>query len=207
MKKCIILFTSVLLLSACATVQQPKIVWPGQNFDNYVTANGVPTSQYTLQNGNTAFSFKKTCYYDSANTGETLVIVGKDNIIESVSTPTKCPSYYDSNQYKLDQIYQRQQNEYYEQQQRRRIEESQRKDRIKTLEGAVKGSEMNISVQQTFVELAELDIDFYTSKKDAANVAKAKESLKKAQDELTKYNNLKAQYERELSQLKSMQYK
>jgi len=202
MKKCLILLISIFSLSACATLQRPKVVWPGQNFDNYITANGVPTSQYTLQNGNTAFSFKKSCYYDSAKTGETLVIVGQDNIIVSVSTPTKCPSYYDSTDYKLDQIYRQQQNEYYEQQRQRRIEESQRKDRIKTLEGAIQGAEMNINIQQIFVNSAESDIDFYTLKKDTAGIEKAKENLKKAQENLMKEKNQKAQYERELERLR-----
>ncbi len=213
MKKCIMLFTSVLLLSACASLQRPKVVWPGQNFDNYITSNGVPTSQYTLQNGNTAFSFKKACYYDSSKMGETLVIVGKDNIIESVSTPTKCPSYYDSNDYKIDQIYQQQQDEYYEERQRqfeesqRQYEENKRKNKIAGLDMAIDRVESQIDLKQTRVDAAEFDVKRYTYSQNEAGLAKAKEELKKAQNELTESHNIKAQYERELNQLKSMQYR
>lgn len=198
MKKCLVLLIGIFLLSACATFQQPKVVWTGQNFDNYVTTNGVPTSQYTLQDGNTVFSFKKTCYYDSGKTGETLVIVGPDNLIVSVSTPTKCPSYYDSNDYKLDQIYRQEQEEYYQRQQ----EESQRQDRIKTLEGAIGGVERLIDTEQMKSNLAEMSMNLNTILKDDAGVAKAQEDIRNAQNEISKYNSEKAQYERELERLR-----
>lgn len=198
MKKNIALFISIFLLSACSTLQRPKIVWPGQNFDNYITTNGVPTSQYALQDGNTVFSFKKSCYYDSSKTGETLVIVGKDNIIVSVSTPTKCPSYYDSTDYKLDQIYRQQQNEYY----KRQREEAQRKDRMKTLEGAIGGVEKLIDFEETKIKTAESLSNYYKMKKDDAALAKAQEDIRNAQNEISKYNSQKVQYERELGRLK-----
>lgn len=202
MKRYSVLFLSIFMLSACATFQRPKVVWPGQNFDNYIAANGVPTSQYTLQNGNTAFSFKKACYYDSAKTGETLVIVGQDNIIVSVSTPTKCPSYYDSNDYKIDQIYQQQQNEYYEEQQRR-FKAQQRKDKIEELRNDISGVEMEMDLKKTRVDIAEINVDYYTIKRDAEGLAKAKEELKEAQNTMTELNTRKAEYERELERLKS----
>ena len=201
MKKNIVLFLSIFLLSACATLQQSKVVWPGQNFDNYVTSNGVPTSQYTLQNGNTAFSFKKACYYDSSKIGETLVIVGEDNIIVSVSTPTKCPSYYDSNDYKLDRIYQQQQNEYYEQQKHQQ-EEYERKNEIAGLNMAIDKIESQIDIQRTKVDFAEFDVSRYTYSKNDEGLAKAKEELREAQNTMIELNNQKAQYERELERLK-----
>lgn len=204
MRKSIVLFISIFILSACATVQRPKVIWPGQNFDNYITTNGVPTSQYTLQNGNTVFSFKKTCYYDSSKTGETIVIVGKDNIIESLSTTTKCPSYYDSNQYKIDQIYRQQENEYYKEQQHQ-FEEYKRTNKIAGLNMAIDIIETQINLKQTKVNAAEFDVSRYTYSKNEAALAKAKEELKQAQNELRESQNLKAQYEREIEQLKSMQ--
>ncbi|MBO4706997.1 MAG: hypothetical protein J5594_00325 [Elusimicrobiaceae bacterium] len=198
MKKNIALFISIFLLSACATFQQPKVVWTGQNFDNYVTTNGVPTSQYTLQDGNTVFSFKKSCYYDSSKTGETLVIVGPDNLITRVSTPTKCPSYYDSTDYKLDQIYQQERDEYYQ----RQRDEAQRKDRIKTLEGAIGGVEKLIDFEETKIKASQSLVDLNTILKDDAKVAKAQEDIRNAQNEISKYNSEKAQYERELERLR-----
>ena len=66
---------------------------------------------------------------------------------------------------------------------------------------------MNANIQQSFADIAQLDIDYYTLKNDAAGVEKAKENLQKAQEELSQHNNQKAEYERELSYLKATQYR
>ena len=58
MKKQILLMVSILGLCACATWQQQQVDWRGRNFDDYVQSKGVPTSKYSLQNGNTVYSFK-----------------------------------------------------------------------------------------------------------------------------------------------------
>ena len=145
MKKTIFLLVSMLGLGACASFQQQQVDWRGQNFDRYVLSKGTPTSQYTSQSGATIYSFKKSCEYAPMKTGETLVIVGADNLIQDISTPTKCPTYYETPQYQHQQEMAR--------------KEKKDKEQIKLLEGALKGVNTMISSQQTTVKSTESDLD------------------------------------------------
>ncbi len=91
MKKNIFLLLSITSLTACATFQQQQTFdWRGQNFDNYVLTYGVPTSQYTLQNGNNVYSFKTNCPDTNAQE-ELLITINTDNVIENVSLTAACP--------------------------------------------------------------------------------------------------------------------
>lgn len=101
MKNILSFLSLSLLLTGCATLGGTS--YAGQDFDSYVVSHGIPTSQYTLQDGSIAYSFHETCEYDFSRTGETLVIVGTDNLIQSVSTPTRCPYYYETDEYKYQQ--------------------------------------------------------------------------------------------------------
>ena len=110
MKRYIVLFIGIILLSACATnrkktaVQQvPEFDWRGKNIEEFIKSKGLPTSQYSLSDGNTAYSFKLDCPYDS-KIGEALLIVGEDNLITDISYPIKCTAYQSSMQYQLDII-------------------------------------------------------------------------------------------------------
>lgn len=89
MKKVLLLLPYAFTLCACATLGGVGTV--GSNFDDYILRYGVPTSQYTLQNGDTAYSFIKQCPYAQAQE-EKVVVVGPDNTISSVSYVTHCPS-------------------------------------------------------------------------------------------------------------------
>ena len=91
MKKHIFLLLGVFSLGACASFQQQKVVWTGQNFDNYIVSYGIPSSQYTLQNGNTVFSFKKNCAQTNAQE-EILITVDTENIIQQTSILASCPT-------------------------------------------------------------------------------------------------------------------
>ena len=144
MKKHIFLIVSIFELSACAAFQQQKVDWRGQNFDSYILSKGAPTSQYTSPSGSTIYSFKKTCEYDSRKQGETLVIVGEGNLIQDISAPTKCPNYYETPQYQHQQKMVR--------------KEKTDKERIKLLEGALKGTTMMISSQQITIKSIESDL-------------------------------------------------
>ena len=91
MKKNIFLLLSITSLTACATFQQQQAFdWRGQNFDNYVLTYGVPTSQYTLQNGDNVYSFKTNCPDTNAQE-ELLITINTDNVIENVSLTAACP--------------------------------------------------------------------------------------------------------------------
>ena len=191
MKKQIFLFLSITTLAACASLQ--PIDWRGQNFDNYVSSKGVPSSQYTLQNGNTIYSYKTTCQYDPMKTGETLITVGPNNLIVNISNTTACPSYYDSPEYKIKQEIERK-------------KESNEK-KIKDLETTLKGAETNISLLRTMIQSAQTDIEFAKMKKDDAALSQAEQKLKKRQEELKIEEEYKAKWEAELKQLKQNQYR
>ena len=91
MKKNIFLLLSIPCFTACATFQQQQAFdWRGQNFDNYVLTYGVPTSQYTLQNGDNVYSFKTNCPDTNAQE-ELLITINTDNVIENVSLTAACP--------------------------------------------------------------------------------------------------------------------
>ncbi len=92
MKKTIFLLLSISTLTACATFQpQPAFDWRGQNFDSYILKYGVPTSQYTLQNGNNVYSFKTNCPDTNAQE-ELLIIITPDNVIQEISRTSSCPT-------------------------------------------------------------------------------------------------------------------
>ena len=168
-----------------------------QIFDDYILKHGTPTSQYTLPNGNAVYSFKKTCEYDRTKEEETLVVVGQDNIIQKISTPTECPSYYESPEYKMEQ---------HRQEMERQAKNNKKK--IENLEKSLKGLEMDMSLQQTRIKSAQMDIDTAHLWKDAdARRQKAEQELKKAQEELKKDEKYKAEWEEEIRRLKSMQYR
>ena len=93
MKKNIFLLLCVTTLSACATFQQQAFDWRGQNFDSYVLNYGVPSSQYTLQDGNNVYSFKTNCPDTNAQE-EVLIIINSDNVIEEISRTAACPRVY-----------------------------------------------------------------------------------------------------------------
>lgn len=186
MKKHIFLFLGITTLTACASLK--PIDWKGQNFDNYVSSKGVPSSQYKSQNGNTIYSFKTTCQYDLMKTGETLVTVGPDNLIINISNATTCPSYYDSPEYKF-------------QQEIERNKESNEK-KIKSLEASLKGVEMTISSLETSIKTAQTELDYAKRTQNNTLQTKVEQQLKKNQEELKKNQQNKAAYERELNQLK-----
>lgn len=89
MKTFFLLLPCVLILSACATFGTYEPI--SYNFDDFVIQYGVPTSQYTLQNGDIAYSFVKQCAYTQAQE-EVVVVVGGDNVVNKVSHITRCPS-------------------------------------------------------------------------------------------------------------------
>jgi len=63
----------------------------GKNFDEYVMKKGVPSSQYTLQNGNTIYSIRESCgccYYVGYK--EKNVTVDSQRIIRHISTKDVC---------------------------------------------------------------------------------------------------------------------
>lgn len=93
MKKNIFLLLCVTTLSACATFQQQAFDWRGQNFDSYVLNYGVPSSQYTLQDGNNVYSFKTNCPDTNAQE-EVLIIINSDNVIQEISRTAACPRVY-----------------------------------------------------------------------------------------------------------------
>ena len=197
MKKMILLFVSSCSLMACATLQQQPVNWTGQNFDDYVLTYGVPASQYTSSNGNIIYSFKTACQYDPMKEGETLVVVGENNLIQNVSTSINCPSYIESPEYQREQ---------------HRLEmirqEERNKKRIEDLEKSLQGVETTISSLQITIKSAQSDIDHAYLWKDAdARRKEAEQKLKKAQEELKEKEEYKARWENELRQLKSMQYK
>lgn len=92
MKKNIFLLLSITSLTACATFQQqPAFDWHGQNFDSYVLQYGVPSSRYTLQDGNNVFSFKRNC--PQTNTQEEILFtVNTENTIQEIYLTSTCPT-------------------------------------------------------------------------------------------------------------------
>lgn len=106
MKKCLVLFISVLMLSACASLQSKeklRVYWIGKDIENYIISNGIPISKYALSEDKTVYVFRLDCKYDS-KTGETLVTVGKDNLIVNVFATVNCPSYFNSIEYQIDSL-------------------------------------------------------------------------------------------------------
>ena len=63
--------------------------WNSKTFDDYVSENGVPTSQYTDSSGNTTYAYVKICP-DNQGQEETNVLVDKNNKILSVSQIRTC---------------------------------------------------------------------------------------------------------------------
>lgn len=193
MKKTIFLLVSILGLSACASFQQQKFDWRGKNFDDYVQSRGTPTSKYIASNGNTIYSFKKICEYNPRKIGETLVTVGEGNLIQNISTPTQCPTYYDTPEYKHQQEITR--------------AKAKNEKRIKDLEAALKGVNIDISSQQTRIRSIQIDIDLAKRYNEQAKLEQAEQELKKAQEKLAKDEKYKAEWEGEIRQLKSISYK
>ena len=91
MKKLVFLFLGIISLTACATFQQQSFDWRGQNFDELIVKYGVPTSQYTLQNEDIAYSFVKPCQYTQGQE-EVVVVVNTDNTIYDISNVSSCGS-------------------------------------------------------------------------------------------------------------------
>jgi len=81
----------------------PEIDWRGKHLEEFIKSKGLPTSQYSLTDGQTAYSFKIDCPYD-AKIGEALVIAGEDKLITDISYPIKCTAYQNSMEYRLDII-------------------------------------------------------------------------------------------------------
>ena len=91
MKKQILLAALVVFgLAGCASFWA-ALSDEGTNFDNYVASHGVPVSSYKMQNGDMAYSFRRACSYVQGFE-ESVVIVGPDNLIKSVSKTQYCPS-------------------------------------------------------------------------------------------------------------------
>ncbi|MCL2888342.1 MAG: hypothetical protein FWF35_03450 [Elusimicrobia bacterium] len=89
MKKNLLALLFPALIAACVT-PAPAPSWIGQNFDQYVASNGVPTSSYQAQNGSMIYSFKKNCA-GTREQEEKLVTVSQMNAIISVTTASSCP--------------------------------------------------------------------------------------------------------------------
>jgi len=187
MKRTIIFLLTCSFLTACASLGTSTSL-VGQSFDSYIIQKGVPSSQYTLQNGNIAYSYKTVCEYDSSKVGETLVVVGTDNLIQSISTPTRCPYYYETDEYK------------YQQQMEQRKKSA--KKRISDLEKSLDGIATSISVQQSIIRSTQMDLDWARRKNDTAAVAKYEQELKKLQDKLSQDEKYQAEWKREIEQLK-----
>jgi len=88
MKKFIILPLMV-FITACATT--PFNNWIGKDFDQFVIKYGTPVSQFKMQNGDMAYSFKRPCPYTPGQE-EILVVVSGENIIKGATLQTRCPS-------------------------------------------------------------------------------------------------------------------
>jgi len=94
MKKFIILPLAI-FIAACAAD------WTGKNFDQFVIEYGTPVSQFQMQSGDTAYSFKRPCPYTPGQE-EILVVVSPENIIKGTTTQSRCPSateHKDYNEY------------------------------------------------------------------------------------------------------------
>ena len=195
MKKHILLFVSIFGLTACATWQQ-SVDWHGQDFDKYVSSHGVPTLQYTSPNGNIIYSFLKNCEHDFTKKEETLVTVGADNLIQSISTPSRCPNYYETPQYQ------------YQQEMARRKKND--RERIEFLEQALQGNEIMISSQQTAIKCTETDLAMARKGinwKGQLSVTEYEKKLETEQNKLEQLKRNKTNYENEIKQLRATLYR
>ena len=108
MKKYILLVAVVCGLTACSTDPQKVtgavetmgffscLAMGGKHcgdekLDDYVRTNGVPTSSYKMSNGDTLYSFIKTCPSDNGQEEITLT-VDKDGWITQKKTVRACPA-------------------------------------------------------------------------------------------------------------------
>ena len=92
MRKSLFLTVVVFIVSGCASFWNSWVATAeGTDFDQYVARYGVPTSQYQMQTGEMAYSFRKQCSYVHGYE-ETLVVVYPNNIIKSISRTQYCPS-------------------------------------------------------------------------------------------------------------------
>lgn len=92
---------SVFCLSACSALKTTGAVLLGvmmaansvqNDFDRYVEKNGAPTSHYTLQTGETIYTFIRPCN-NSQEYEEKQVKVDTDNVIIREQTIRSCPQY------------------------------------------------------------------------------------------------------------------
>lgn len=74
----------VVLAAGCT----PAIV--GMDMDDYIKTRGVPTSEYTMTNGNTLYSYKKICD-DKRNWEEYNIEVDPQNKIIKRTNVKTCP--------------------------------------------------------------------------------------------------------------------
>ncbi len=122
--------------------------------------------------------------------------MGEGNLIQDISAPTKCPNYYETPQY--------------QHQQKMVLKEKTDKERIKLLEGALKGTTMMISSQQITIKSIESDLSLARegiTYKGQLSVAEYEQKLNAAKAELERLKRDKSNYENELNQLNSMQYR
>ena len=109
MKKYILLVIVVCSLAACSADSQRKIVGAvgimglssciamggkhcgDKKFDDYVRENGVPTSSYKMNNGDTLYSFVKSCPSGIGQEERTLT-VDKEGWITQEQTMRACPT-------------------------------------------------------------------------------------------------------------------
>ena len=202
MKKHIFLFLGIISLTACATFQQQAFDWRGQNFDNYILSRGLPTSKYSLQNGNMVYSFKKACQYDSMQTEEILVTVGEDNLITNISTPTRCLSYYDSPQYQLDQIAYELQQEQNRRELELRQKEQERKEEIEYIGNRLHIIGVEASIQELAVQQAQIELDIAQRRGNETAVEEYTQKLNNERAKLEQFEQEKINLEnkRELLQ-------
>lgn len=233
MKNIVPFLSLSLLLTGCATLGGTGFV--GQSFDNYVIQKGVPSSQYALQDGNIAYSYQKVCEYDSSKVGETLVVVGADNLIQSISTPTRCPYYYETDEYQYQQQIKqdyrerinkletrlRKMNNGYPDEQALRAAERQvqfkEEDRARSEELYKKRKKNYETIRSQYYynipctgTCSILQRDMEDSKRDLdraiRELEQAKEKLRKAQQNYKDWERQKRDLEREIRQLKAMGY-
>ena len=93
MNKTMILFCLfACCLSACSamtTIGENMIAYQ-KNFDNYVREHGAPTSQYTLQTGDTLYTFIRPCS-NSQGYEENQITVDPNNQIIKRENKHSCP--------------------------------------------------------------------------------------------------------------------
>lgn len=208
MKKHIFVLISILGLSACATLRYQPVEWRGQNFDSYIQSYGVPTSSYTLQNGNTVYSFKKVCEYDYTKTGETLVTVGADHLIVNISDTKKCPSYYESSAYEIDQARNRREQERTRYERERKKSEEKRQEKMNDIAGELlnMGTEEE---QKLHLMKAETKAIYAESKKKAGGTLNASEEqlIKEAEQARKDFANWEKRHNELSTQLEILRTK